>query len=136
MLAALHVAYRIDGAAAITDVQPFGTGSNNTANQSATYATSLSTMSANLSNEVPSGAPSGTLSQQAVFANTFSPVTYQATKTGAIIIDISANCNTTDDICEVDMWFYLDGSDTDCNQGAVVNITGNMYIFFYTVAAA
>ena len=137
MLAALHVAYRINGAAAITDVQPFGSGASNTANQSAHYDTSLSTMSANLGSTVPTDAPTGTTAtQQSAFTSTFTSATYHATKSGAIVIDLTAVADTTDDIAQVDMWFYLDGSDSDCQQGAVVNVVGNMYIFFYTIAAA
>lgn len=119
ILASLHICWRIDDGA-WTDSQPFGANTRPTA--------SLQSQQFDMGN-----GSAGTIAKSLV--DTYSEYSTAPTnKTGGLIVPLTASTFLDGtDIAQVQVYIYIDGSDTDCTTAAVNNISAKFSIFFNTI---
>lgn len=113
ILAALHVAYRVDGGE-WTDAEVF----------SEAWDDALADVTCNLSEE-----------QAASYKNSYGVATAPTTKAQAVIIPLDDSLVANGHISQVEIVIYIAGADDDCRNEAL-NSSGAISIFFHTVAQA
>ena len=115
ILAAVHVAYRINDDE-WEDAQFF----------SCTYDKLLADQTLNMGDR-------GT-SYENSYKHINADITAPTSKAGMVVIDLSDVAKNNSQIAQVEILIYIAGSDTDCNNAAL-NASGDLSIFFHTVAA-
>lgn len=113
ILAAVHVAYRINGGE-WQDKEFF----------SCTYDKLLAEQTLDMGDRGTSYVNSYKSSNPTITAPT--------SKAGMVVIDLSTYANDNADLAEVEIIIYIAGADTDCNNSAL-NASGALSIFFHTV---
>ena len=126
ILAAVHVAYRVNGGDWIES--EFFTGNDNAQTPAPiTYATELSKVNCNLTTE-----------QANAYAKSYTKGSNTATAptTGAkaVVIDLGKDygIDAQTDLAQVEIVIYIAGKDTDCRNEAL-GVSGEISMFFHTV---